>query len=450
MNKKIFIENFNKVHFIGIGGVSMSALAKYCLSHRVCVSGSDRSLSEEVILLRSLGAEIRIGHGKTLPQDVDAVVYTSAVGDGNPELQFARKNNIPLFKRSEFLGEIVAGFENSVAICGSHGKTTTTAMLSDIFINAGYNPTVFLGGEGKSFGNFNRGGEELVILEACEYKKNFLDIKPNFTVVTNIDNDHLDCYSGIDEEIATVRQFIKDSLAFINMDNENSSALCSVASVSYGINSKATYLAKNIKGEDSTTSFALYAYGRRLGRIKLPLRGMHNVYNALSASAFAIDRKIPFTVVKRSLEKFEGVKRRDEFIGEFNGVRYFCDYAHHPSEISSILSAEREKDQTLYVFQPHTFSRTKYLMDDFTKVLKEVKNLIIYKTYPAREKFSSKGSARALYKSIREVNKEVKYCQNQRELKKEIEGFNGINKVYFVGAGDLSETVLKKNIKKNI
>ncbi len=426
----------------------MSALARYCLTQNVSVSGSDKRRGEEARLLKSLGAEISVGHRKNLPIGVDALVYTSAVPITNAEIVDARKKGIPIFKRSEFLGGIVKDFNYSISVCGSHGKTTTTAMLAEIFINAGYNPTVFLGGDGKSFGNFNNGGGEFVILEACEYKKNFLDLKSNAVIVTNIDNDHLDSYSCIEEEISAVGEFIKDSLSFINADDENSKSLHSVTSVTYGIRNNACYQAKNVREWENGQSFTVCAYGRRLGRIKIPLKGIHNVYNALSALAFSIDKKIPFSVIKKSLEKFGGVGRRDEFIGEFNGVKLYTDYAHHPSEIASLISSVKGKEDTMFVFQPHTYSRTKYLMKDFVRVLGDVANLVIFKTYPARENYSKEGCAKRLYKEIKRVNNKVKYCENVDEIMRELENLPNANKVYFVGAGDLYELVLKKYCQK--
>ena len=454
MDRFCFIKKYSKIHFIGIGGVSMSALAKYCLLNKVIVSGSDRSCSEEIELLRSLGAEVYVEHQKSLPNGVEAVVYTSAIGEDNLELLSAKEKGVDVYKRSEFLGEIVKEFKCSVAVCGCHGKTTTTAMLSEVFITAGYNPTVFLGGDYKGFGNFYNGYKDFVVLEACEYKKNFLDIKPNSVIVTNVDNDHLDSYKNLEEEKECFNQFIKNSVAFVNADDKNSKSLYCNCVVSYGIREPACYTANNIKEVNGKQAFTVYAYGRRLGRIKISLRGIHNVYNALSVVAYADENKVPFYKIKKGLENFEGVKRRDEFIGRYKNYLCFSDYAHHPSEIDALLSSRNNIEKILVVFQPHTYSRTKFLMEDFVKVLSKVKNLIIYKTYPARESFDEEGDGKKLYKKIKNINKKVRYLSSIEELKKEISAFNDVEEIYFVGAGDLYDVVRKKlfqiNAKNNL
>ncbi len=449
MKKKFFIEKFNKVHFIGVGGISTSALARYCLAHKISVTGSDKVFNEQMRLLKSLGAEVYVKHKKSLDEQLDAVVYTSAISEDNPELCVAKERGIPIFKRSEFLGQLAKDFNFTLSVCGTHGKTTTTAMISEVLICAGVNPTVFLGGEGGLFGNFYNGAKEVVVLEACEYKKNFLDIKSSAVIVTNVDNDHLDSYSGVSEEIDCVNKFIDGTVAFINADDENSATLHTFSMITYGVKNPACYTAKNIKYVEHGTAFSVYAYGRRLGRIKIPLKGEYNVYNALSAFAFCNEFKVPFLVIKRSLEKFSGVKRRDEFIGEYNNISCFADYAHHPQEIFSFLSTKRDMEKTLIVFQPHTYSRTKNLMQEFVEVFKGVPKLIIYKTYPARERYDEKGSAKTLCKKIKEVNSSVKYVCGIQTLKAEMDNLRGVEKICFVGAGDLYEMV-KKILKKSV
>ncbi len=445
MVKNIFIQNFSKIHFIGIGGVSMSALAKYCLAGKIAVSGSDKRFSEEILLLKSLGAEVYVTHQNALPDGVEAVVYTSAIEKDNPELLCAKEKQIPIFKRSEFLGNIVKGFNISLAVCGCHGKTTTTAMLAEVLISAGYNPTVFLGGDGKCFGNFNNGSDDLVVLEACEYEKNFLDIKSSYSIVTNIDNDHLDTYKDVGEEIDCVNQFIHNSIALVNADDKNSKLLYCPTLITYGIKESASYLAKNVKEVNGKIAFTVYAYGIRLGRIKISTRGIHNVYNALSVVALSNEINLPFYKIKKGLENFHGVKRRDEFIGKYKGVSCFADYAHHPSEINALILAQESIDNTLFVFQPHTYSRTKYLMEDFKKILSPIKNLIIYKTFPAREKYDKEGDGKTLYNNLKTVNVGVRYASCEKSLKREIKAFTNIDKIYFVGAGDLYE-VTRKNL----
>ena len=446
MVKNLFISKFNKVHFIGIGGISTSALARYCLFNGVMVSGSDRSENEETTLLKSLGALVYVGHKNYLDDDVDAVIYTSAIDNDNKELLYAKEHNIKIYKRSEFLANVVKDFTYSLAVCGSHGKTTSTTMVGEIFIGYKKEPTVFVGGESNLFGNLNIGKKNLIIVEACEYKKNFLDIKSNSVIVTNIDNDHLDSYSSIDEEIGCFNKFIENTICYVNADDENSKNLHSETCITYGIENDAYYMAKNLKEENGSYSFSVYVGGVRLGRIKLKVKGKYNVYNALSALAFADQNKIPFHAIKSSLEGFSGVKRRNEYVGEFNNKKCYCDYAHHPSEIECYIKS-LEREEVIIVFQPHTYSRTKFLMKDFVKVLSPVENLVIYKTYPAREEFDKDGDAKLLYKNIKKHNKSILYASNPSELKGAINGDNKAKKVCFIGAGDIYDIAVKKIIK---
>ncbi len=449
MEKIKFIQNFNKVHFIGIGGISMSALACYSLANGIAVSGSDTTNSEQVDLLRSLGAKISIGHKKSIPSGVDAVVYTSAISSDNLELSFAEKNGIKIYKRSQFLGEIAKDFKTTVAVCGSHGKTTTTAMVAEILIASGVNPTIFLGGESSEFGNFKFGTQELILLEACEYKKNFLDIFANVVLVTNVDNDHLDSYTNIEEQVQSVNEFIKHSVAFVNADDVKSKALTTYSLISYAINNPANYQAKFITQGDGKVAFSVYAYGRRLGRINLQIGGIYNVYNALLAFAYANEKGVPFLCIKKALEKFEGVKRRNEYLGEFLGKKCYADYAHHPCEIDNLIKSVGMDDKVLYVFQPHTYSRTKFLIEEFCSVLSKLSNLIIYKTYPAREKYDVKGSAKIIYKRLKLEKRSVKYSDNPEELERIINKQQNVEKIYFVGAGDIYNIAIKNFVKKS-
>ena len=349
-----------------------------------------------------------------------------------------KRKKIPLIKRSELLGEIVSNYKRSVAVSGSHGKTTTTAMLAETFISAGVNPTVFLGGDSKSFSSYRKGGNDLVVFEACEYKRNFLDIKPSIAVVLNIDNDHTDCYKNEKEIVNAFKEFTKDSFLVINADDKHFDELFNSTTVTFGIENKANFTAKNIKYNKSGYSFTLCAYGRPVGRINLKTIGKHNVYNALATFAVAEIFNLPFVFVKNALENFSGVKRRAEFLGTFNDKTVYADYAHHPNEIKATISAFNDSGKDfIVVFQPHTYSRTKSLLSEFTSSLKD-ENVIIYKTFPAREKFDACGSEWALYEDICKFNPNVQIVMNEDELVQKLCSENkDVKRLIFLGAGDI-------------
>ena len=417
----------------------MSGLAKFCLTQGKSVSGSDTVMSLETRRLASLGAKIYKGHKARNASGADLVVYSSAVDKFNPELCYALKNGIPVIKRSEMLGGIVSEFRRSIAVSGSHGKTTVTAMIAEIFIAASFNPTVFLGGERKTFGNFRLGEKHYAVVEACEYKRNFLDIHPSIAVVLNVDNDHVDTYKSIDEAVDAFSLFVKDALCVLNADDRYARGIFNLSTVTFGIESPAVYCAKYIN-KTACRAFTVYAYGKRLGRINLKIAGRHNVYNALAAIAVATECGIPFGTIKGVLNAFDGVKRRNEYLGDLFGVKCFADYAHHPTEIRALLAEKSER--TLAVFQPHTYSRTAALMRDFISALSLADGVIIYKTYPAREKYDVKGDAKTLYRNLlesrRDSGADIRYADGFSELKNEIkEIVKCYEQVLFVGAGDI-------------
>lgn len=432
-----------RIYFIGIGGISMSGLAKYCILHDYEVYGSDKVKTDITVKLKNLGAKITYGDELEDVKKSDLVVYTSAIDKSSKQLTYAI-NNKPLYKRSEFLGEIVKEFKNSIAVSGSHGKTTVSAMITEILVNSKLSPTAFIGGEGK-FGNFLSGGKEYAVVEACEFKKNFLDIKPKYSVITNIDNDHLDSFNGIGEEIDTFTEFSKNTISFINVDDENARKVNTTASISFGIENKAMYMAKDLKEKDGVSSFTVSKYKEVLGRINLKIKGKYNVYNALASIAVCDELKVPFRTIKGTLNNFNNVKRRNEFLGYYNGNKCYGDYAHHPTEIKSLIEGYK-KDCTV-VFQPHTYSRTKYLFSDFTEVLKNVKRLLIYKTYPAREKFDEDGDAKKLYEELKRTRKNVYYADSESTLKNQLDLIKEKNPLIFVGAGDIYD--IAKRILKN-
>lgn len=445
--------NNKKIHLIGAGGVSMSAIAKHLIERGAHVRASDEKDCLELCQLKNLGAKTFVGHSKNNVEDADIAVYTQAIDAFNAELKCAREKGAKIYTRSQMLGEIMSDFDKTISIAGSHGKTTTTSLIARSLISAGKNPTVFLGGQDKAFGNYRKGSFDIAVVEACEYKKSFLDLKGNISVVLNVDNDHMDCYLDKNDMLNAFREFSKNSITVINADDEDAIKLFNCTTITFGINKSANYMAKNIKNNGANYSFTAYAYGLRLGRVNLAVLGEHNVYNALACIAVCDFLKLPFNCVKSAIERFDGVGRRNEYIGEYLGVKCYCDYAHHPSEISATLSVYKQKGQKfLTVFQPHTYSRTKLLMEQFVLVLKEQNPLLIMDTYPAREKFCMEGSALLLKDNLlKKGNKTVEFLFSDALLGQKIQQMldKNIKTILFLGAGDIYEKAKNILVQKN-
>ena len=448
MRKNIFNSEKNKIYMLGIGGISMSGLAKHLSECGYTVSGCDLVKTSLTDDLERLGIKVNCGNNCCDFNCTDALIYTSAIEHNNQLLKKAQKNKVPIYSRSQLLGKILSGYKKTIAISGSHGKTTATAMIADAVILAGLDPTVFLGGESVSYGNYRNGGENVAIAEACEYKKSFLDIKPDISVVLNIDNDHLDCYKDMDELCSSFGKFISGSISVINADDNRAVNISNMTSVSFGINNLAVYSAQKIKFNGIGYSFTAHAFGLAKGRVNLKVLGKHNIYNALATIAVCDQLRIPFYITKNALENFCGVKRRCEYIGDIDGLECFCDYAHHPKEILATINAFNEQSVPYaLVFQPHTYSRTKNLMQDFIQVLSQKELVAIYKTYPARESFDNLGDGKTLYENLLKSGKNTAfYIQNEQELK----DFNKkvkkeYKRIIFLGAGDIYD--IAKSLK---
>lgn len=391
-----FLKDTNKkVHFIGIGGISMSGLAAILLKNGFKVSGSDMKESEITIRLQQHGAEIYIGHSADNVKNVDLVVYTAAVPSDNPELLFAKNNNIPLMDRAEFLGYIMKGHKYNVAISGTHGKTTSTSMLSHIVLSAELDPTILVGADLDIInGNFRTGESEYFITEACEYKASFLRFFPYIGVILNIDADHLDFYKDIDDIEATFKKFVSiipnDGYAIGNADDFRVKRVLETAScntLTFGLN-EGDVVAKDIHFNGRGSSFDVVYKGKELYTIHLHVPGSHNVLNALSAVASSIVLGIDEKAVIEGLEGFKGAHKRFEIKGSKDDITVIDDYAHHPTEIKATLKAAREypHNKIVSVFQPHTYSRTISLLDEFSESFNDTDELILMDIYAAREK----------------------------------------------------------------
>lgn len=439
-----------KIHFIGIGGVSMSGLAAILLNAGYKVSGSDSKESENTKKLEKDGAEIYIGHNANNLNNVDLIVYTAAIPKDNPEIIKAIQNNIQLMDRAEFLGQIMKGHKFNVAVAGTHGKTTTTSMLSHVTLNANLDPTILVGGNLDIInGNFRIGNSEYFLTEACEYKQSFLKFFPYVGIILNIDADHLDFYRDLDHIKDTFKKFIsiipENGYIVANADDLNVrevlvDAKCNV--LTYGIN-KGDIQAKNISfDEKGCGTFDVFRNTNKLITLSLNVPGMHNVSNALSAICCSIIFNLPFEEVRDGLQSFKGAHKRFEYKGVKDGITIIDDYAHHPVEIKATLStAKRMSHNKMYcIFQPHTYTRTKTLFDDFVSCFDDSDEVILMDIYAAREKDTGEISSLQLGDAIRSNGMNCINVHSHEEALNYIKTHaHSGDLILTVGAGDVVE-----------
>lgn len=436
------------VHFIGIGGISMSGLAAILIGRNYNVSGSDRSDSPILEKLRNMGAKIYIGHAAENVRGADIVVYTAAISANNPELQEAKRLNIPTIDRAEFLGSIMKHFPKAICISGTHGKTTATSMLSLMLLNGGLDPTIMVGGELDAIGgNVRSGSSPYMVAEACEYKASFLKFFPKIGIILNIDADHLDFYKDIDDIYNAFLKFSKnipdDGLLIGCADDLRVMDIISQAScktLTYGI-SGGDFTANHITYDNlGHPSFQVLHKGKPLGNIQLSVPGEHNVLNALASIACGFYLGLNFEVMASSLHSYSGTHRRFEKKGEINGVTVIDDYAHHPTEMkATIKAALNYPHKRLYcVFQPHTYTRTYTLFKEFTEAFDGLDKLILVDIYAAREKDTGLVSSKKLCNAVREKGVSCQYAGSFEEavsiLKDELKPGDV---VVTMGAGDV-------------
>ena len=449
-----------KIHFIGIGGISMSALAEICLNKGYDVSGSDMSKSTMTDKLASQGAKIYIGQKKeNIVDGLDMVVYTAAIHPDNEELMAAKEKNILTINRAAFLGQIMREYKNSIAVAGTHGKTSTTSMLSTIFGCADLDPTILVGGNLKSIGgNVKIGNSENFITEACEYTDSFLNFNPKIAIVLNIEADHLDYFSGIEEIKASFNKFgkllPKDGHFVINGDSANTDGILhdvKATVIKYGKENFNDVIIKNIEFDDNGFgSFDLSYFGKDLGRFQLSVPGLHNIYNATSAIIVSIVSGIDVDAVKDGIVKYTGVGRRFETKGNYKGALVVDDYAHHPTELKATLAAAKKlKKSTLWcVFQPHTYSRTKSLLNEFGEAFYAADKVIITDIYAAREDNPGDIHSKDLAEKLYHNNVNVKYISKFEDIVEYLKENMGPNDLLITaGAGpvyQVGELLLKE------
>lgn len=447
------LKKYKNVHMIGIGGISMSGIAAILKNWGFNVTGSDTSDSEAVQLLRNRGIKVVIGHSLEDVANADIVVYSAAVKQDDPEIVEAHRLNIPTIVRADFLGEITRCYKDTICISGTHGKTTTTSMIALCFMDALKDPSIQVGAMLKQLnGNYRVGNSENFVIEACEYVESFLKFSPKAEIILDIDNDHLDYFKTFENIKKAFIKYVKllpdDGLLVVNADDPNCLDLrqyTNAKSVTYGIkNEKADFTAKNIEFDDTGfPEFDVYYQNEFFMKLKLSIPGIHNVSNALACVALCTEYGITKKDIQDALFQFKGAHRRFEFKGKIgDSVSVFDDYAHHPTEIRATYNSLKniKYNESWVIFQPHTYSRTKLLLDDFADALKEFDHIIILDVYAARETNTYNISSKDLVDKINSLGKHALYIPDFNECAKYVKDHVQKNDIVVtIGAGTVTE-----------
>lgn len=442
-------KKYKHVHFIGIGGISMSGLAEILNKYGYKVTGSDSKQSDTTDKLKSHGIDVIIGQKKENIKGADLIVYTDAISLDNEELAQAIKTKVDLIDRASFLGALMENYKVSIAISGTHGKTTTTSMVAEIIKNLPTEPTIIVGGKLDDInGNVLVGKEEMILTEACEYKANVLKYFPTTALVLNIDEDHLDYFDNIDHIINTFKGYGdnlgKDDKLILNIDDENTRSLLerdNTQIITIAVDRYADYRAKNIAFNDlGYPQYDLYYKDKYIDKVLLSIMGVHNVYNSLGAIAAAHENNISFKEAIDGIHNYHGVHRRLEYKGNYKGALVMDDYAHHPTEIKASLNALRKgcKKNLYCIFQPHTYTRTKLLLDSFSKSFSQTDYTIITDIYAAREKDYGDIHSKTLVDAINNNGDSAFYMETFDEIVKFLQdNLRPNDMVVTMGAGDV-------------
>ena len=449
-----FLEEVKRIHIIGIGGISLSALAVILQAKGKIVTGSDKVPSSLTQKLEEKGIWVVQEMDKTLIEKADLVVYTSAIAKDDTEMLYARTLKKRVCSRAELLGYFSRQYY-TISVAGSHGKTTVSSMIGHLFVASGKDPTIHVGGIMKELdGNVRLGKSKYFITEACEYKDSFLHLSSDIAVVLNEDPDHLDYFKNNENYYKSFEKFAKnikkDGVLIVNYDDLFARRLKFINRFSYAIKSRADLQAINIKREDGFETFELLFLGLNFGKVRLRALGAHNVYNALATIAVGIASGISLQIIKDALESFEGVERRLELVGKVKGAEIIHDYAHHPDEIIATIKAvkESENKHIISIFQPHTFTRTRDLYYEFCRAFIESDEVWLLPVYPAREKPIPKITSKFLAKGIAKYNSVVRYFSNFDKCYSFINKTADKDKVFLImGAGDIVS--LAYRFKKN-
>ena len=454
---------YEHIHFIGIGGISMSSLAEILLSKGYKVSGTDSKDSAIVNRLEKLGAYIYIGHNKDNIKGSDLIIYTDAISVDNEELNAALNSGVTITDRASFLGAIMKNYKHSIAISGTHGKTSTTSMLASITNHGTLDPTVLLGGQLDEIGgNVRLGSNDYIVTEACEYKANILKYYPTMAVISNIDEDHLDYFRDLDHILDTfigyAKNLTKDNTLVLNIDDANCMKLIphTLAKViTFGVIGNADYKAENIYfSQDGFSTYNLVINGNEMWPIKLKVTGMHNIYNSLAAIVAAHNHGVSMELITKFIAAYAGVHRRLELKGYVEGIKIIDDYAHHPTEIQVTLKALRDsnKGKIYCIFQPHTFTRTKLLLDRFASSFNFADTVIIADIYAAREADNGEIHSRDLVNAIKVKGSNAIYLPSFKEIEEYLLNVATPNDVIVtMGAGNvylIGESIIENSMKK--
>ena len=447
------------VHFIGIGGISMSGLAEILLQENFTISGSDSKESPLTLHLIKNGATVFYGQkAENIIDGIDVVVYTAAIHDDNPEFSEAKRQGLPMLSRAELLGQLMTNYKIPIAISGTHGKTTTTSMMSHILLAGELDPTISVGGILKAIGgNIRVGKSQYFVTEACEYTNSFLHFNPKIGIILNIDADHLDFFKDLDDIRDSFRKFAQllpaDGSLIINNDIEDVASItkdlrCNV--ITFGSGSADYSFADVEHDAHGNTSFTVVKRGTLAERIHLSVGGMHNVYNALSVIAAADLLSISAGHIQNGLQAFHGTDRRFQYKGEVNGITIIDDYAHHPTEIEATLTtAANYPHKDLWcIFQPHTYTRTKSLFVEFAQALSKAQHLIMADIYAARETDTLGVSSEQLALAAKELGCDAIYLPSFDAIEKFVlENCKEGDLLITMGAGDvvnIGEHLLEK------
>ena len=455
--------NFQKpihIHFIGIGGISMSGLAEILLDRKFTVSGSDMKASEITEHLGKIGARIAIGQrAENITDDIDLVVYTAAIHEENEEFAAAKNKNIPMMTRAALLGQIMDNYARSIAVAGTHGKTTTTSMLTHILLQGQLDPTVSVGGMlDRIGGNIRVGQSNVFLTEACEYTNSFLEFHPLYSIILNVEEDHMDFFKDLEDIKHSFHLFASqtapDGLIIINGDMEHTDDILKdlpQKAITFGLNGDNDYTATDISfDKEGNGSYQLVVNGENMGPVSLKVKGRHNIMNSLAAIACARALGLPMKQILTGLLSFGGTHRRFEYKGNIGDVIVIDDYAHHPTEIKATLTAAREypHDELWVVFQPHTYTRTKAFLHQFAEVLTLADQVVLADIYAAREPDTGMVSSRDIVNLLKEAGTDVYYFPTFGEIEDFLlSQVKGHDLLITMGAGDvvnIGEDILRK------
>ena len=403
------------IFFVGIGGIGMSGIAELLSNLSFNISGSDINKNENVKRLKSIGIKVYIGHDPRNIKEADALVYSSAVPMENPEIIKARQKGIPVIRRAEMLGELISLKETSIAVGGTHGKTTTSSMIGTILHHAKKHPTLVVGGLVHNFkSNSNLGKGNMIVVEADEFDRSFLALKPTISIVTNIELEHTDCYTDLKELKTAFIQFCKSvpfyGASIVCIDSPAVREILPYIErpmTTYGRSRDAAYRAENIRFNENKSTYTVFCAEECLGEIKLNVPGEHNVLNSLAAVTLGLEMGLSFQTIEKGIFKYLGVRRRFDIKGIHNDIMVVDDYAHHPTEVEATLKAAKSgwKRRVLAIFQPHLFSRTRDFFKEFATVLQLADFVILTDIYPAREKPIPNITTKLIYTELYKVMK---------------------------------------------